>query len=203
MLTMFHAPNSRSSRLYWLNEELGRPARVELVGVRRAMTQTGTPDPRNPHPEGKVPFLIHDGVAVWESTAIALYLTELFPEAGLGIAPGTPQRGRFLAWLAWYGAVLEPVIIAQLCGFSHPAWHASLRGLPEAVARLARHWQRHPYLMGDSFTAADLLAHSAFTWAPHMLPADPVVSAWVDRCHARPAAQATRAFDAAHMPPAS
>jgi hypothetical protein len=124
MLTMFHAPNSRSSRLYWLNEELGRPARVELVGVRRAMTQTGAPDPRNPHPEGKVPFLIHDGVAVWESTAIALYLTELFPEAGLGIAPGTPQRGRFLAWLAWYGAVLEPVIIAQLCG----CWH--IRPLP-------------------------------------------------------------------------
>ena len=203
MLTLFHAPNSRSSRLYWLNEELGRPAKVELVGIRRAMTQTGAPDPQNPHPEGKVPILVHDGVAVWESTAIALYLTELCPAAGLGVAPGAPQRGRYLAWLAWYGAVLEPVVIAQLCGLEHPMLHASLRGLPEVGARLGTALAERPYLVGDAFTAADLLAHSVFTWAPHLMPEDAAIRAWVERCHMRPAALASRAFDAAHMPEAA
>ncbi len=91
-------------------------------------------------------------------------------------------------------------MIAQLCGFTHPSWHASLRGLPEALTRLRTALADSPYLMGEAFTAADLLAHSVFTWVPHLMPEDPLIQAWVARCHMRPAAQATREFDAAHMP---
>ena len=83
MLTLFHAPWSRSSRLVWLLEEIGAGYEICYCDIPR-MDGSGARDPRNPHPDGKVPALLHDDVLVTESAAVALYLTDLFPEAGLG-----------------------------------------------------------------------------------------------------------------------
>ena len=83
MLTLFHAPWSRSSRLVWLLEEIGVGYEICYCDIPR-MDGSGARDPRNPHPDGKVPALLHDDVLVTESAAVALYLTDLFPEAGLG-----------------------------------------------------------------------------------------------------------------------
>ena len=66
MLTLYHAPQSRSSRFLWLLEEIGEPYTVEYVDIRRA-DGSGAPDPRNPHPDGKVPALLHDGQLVTEA----------------------------------------------------------------------------------------------------------------------------------------
>ena len=92
MLTLFHAPWSRSSRLVWLVEELGADCRIEYCDISR-MDGTGTADPKNPHPDSKVPALLHDGALITESAAVALYLTGLHPAAGLGFPPDSPQRG--------------------------------------------------------------------------------------------------------------
>ncbi|WYX53323.1 glutathione S-transferase N-terminal domain-containing protein [Achromobacter xylosoxidans] len=80
MLTLYHAPRSRSFRILWLLEELGVPYDTEMVSIRR---RDGSghipPDYIDIHPHGKVPALVHDGVPVFETPAIALYLTDLFP----------------------------------------------------------------------------------------------------------------------------
>ena len=73
MLTLFHSPQSRSTRFLWLLEELGAEYEVEYVTIPR-MDGSGAPDPKNPHPEKKVPALLHDGHLVTESVAVALYL---------------------------------------------------------------------------------------------------------------------------------
>ncbi len=96
MLTLFHAPQSRSGRIVWLLEELGASCEIEYVGIFRAQSGTGAPDPANPHPDRKVPALLHDGALVTESAAIALYLTDLFPKAGLGAPVGSPERAAYL-----------------------------------------------------------------------------------------------------------
>ena len=93
MLTLVHAPRSRSTRFLWLLEEIGTPYDVMKVDIRRTggpSAGSGARDPSNPHPHGQVPALLDDGVLVHESAAIALYLTDKFPEAGLGPAPGDP-----------------------------------------------------------------------------------------------------------------
>lgn len=201
MITLYHSPQSRSSRILSLLEELGNPPEIELVEVEipRVMSGTGKRDPKNPHPEGKVPYLEHDGVGIWESSAIALYLTGLYPQSGLGVAAGDPLRGRFLSWMFWYAGVMEPVVIAHLCEMTHPAWHASLRGMGEVEARLEAALAEGPWLMGDGFTTCDLMVHSPYVWAPHLTPESPVIRDWVARCHARPAAERARARDAAAM----
>ena len=107
MLTLVHAPRSRSSRFLWLLEEIGEPYDIQYVSIRR-VDGSGALDPTTPHPHGKVPFLKDHASTVSEQTAIALYLADKFPEAHLGPAIGDPARGAFLTALAYYSGVLEP-----------------------------------------------------------------------------------------------
>jgi glutathione S-transferase len=113
MMTLYHAPVSRSSAIATLVDELGIQDKVtvKIVSIPR-MDGTGGTDPANPHPEGKVPLLVHDGHMIRERGAIILYLTDMFPAAGLGPLPGEPMRGEYLSWLSWYQGVMEPVLIS-------------------------------------------------------------------------------------------
>ncbi len=78
MLTLYHSPRSRSSRIIRLIDELDIWTEVDIRIVSITHSDgTGEHDPNNPHPEGKVPLLVHDGVEIWESNAIILYLTDL------------------------------------------------------------------------------------------------------------------------------
>ena len=51
MLTLFHAPQSRSSRIVWLLEELGASYELRIMNISRLRDGTGKPDPSNPHPD--------------------------------------------------------------------------------------------------------------------------------------------------------
>src|SRR5204863_273345 len=116
MITLYHAPQTRSSRMIWLLEELGVPYEIRPVSIFRPMTGEGSGDAANPHPDKKVPAIDHDGVVVAESLAIVLYLLDAFPEAGLAPVQGDPRRGDYLTWTAWYVAELEPALFAGLAG---------------------------------------------------------------------------------------
>ncbi|WP_116133154.1 glutathione S-transferase family protein [Tropicimonas sp. IMCC34043] len=198
MLTLYHSPRSRATRAYQLLDELGVLDRVtvETVAIAR-QDGSGEPDPRNPHPEGKVPTLVHDGEMVWESAAIFLYLTDMFPEAGLGPLPGQKGRGGYLSWLAWYGDVLEPVVHFRFLGIDHPGLFRTFRGYDEMAARLVSTLETRPYLLGDTFSAADLLIGSTFGWLPQMTPDNDAVRDWVARVTDRPAARRTAEREAA------
>ena len=96
MLTLFHSPQSRSSRIIRLLFELDVIDQVEIRNVTIPRQDgTGQIDPENPHPEGKVPLLVHDGCMIRESNAIILYLTDLFPSA-LAPVVGDADRGSYL-----------------------------------------------------------------------------------------------------------
>ncbi|PWW02130.1 glutathione S-transferase [Hoeflea marina] len=196
MLTLYHSPYSRSSRIVRLLDELGILDQVEIriVGISR-IDGSGSADPANPHPEGKVPLLVHDGVEIWESSAIILYLTELFPDAGLGRPIGHRDRGALLSWLAWYGDVMEPVMVVELTGLSHPILTSTFRGVKEMTARLANQLQETPYILGDAYSAADLLLSSTFVWMPKATPDVPAIRDWVARCQARPSAARLLEYD--------
>jgi glutathione S-transferase len=200
MLTLFHAPKSRSTRVVSLIEEMGIADRIEVrrVDIRR-QDGSGAPDPANPHPEHKAPVLLHDGRIVTETGAIMLHLTALFPDTGLSPAMGTAEWGEYTAWLTWYHAVMEPVIIFAGAGLSHPWLTATYRSTAEVNARLRAALDRGPWLMGDRFTAADILVHSPYAWFPAATPDDPVIRDWVQRCIDRPARQRVMAADTAAL----
>ena len=194
MLTLYHARQSRSTRMLWLLEELGRPYEIRPVSIFRPMTGTGEGDPANPHPDRRVPALVDGDTIVAESVAIVLYLTDLVPEAGLGPSPGDPQRGAYLTWLAWYAAEFERAMFAAMTG--------ELDGDPQrrrdydaVVRRLREALAKSPYVMGESFSGADLLIASAIGFGRQAFPADDLIDAYVERCRTRPAAIRGLALD--------
>lgn len=196
MLTLYHAPQSRSSSIVLLLEELGITDRISLRQVTIPRNDgSGGRDPANPHPEGKVPLLVDGDVAIRERGAIILYLTDMFPEAGLAPVVGDAKRGAYLSWLAWYGSVFEPVFIFRMMEIDNPVLHATFRSMTEAVAALETALADTPYLMGDAYSAADLLVSSPFTWMPEMTPDSPKIRDWIARCQDRPAAARMATLD--------
>lgn len=190
MLTLYHAPQSRSTSVVQLLHELGviDQLRIERVDIQR-QDGSGARDPKNPHPEGKVPYLTDGEDHLRERGAIVLYLTDRFPAAGLGRGVGDPQRGRYLSWLFWYQGVFEPVMIMQWAGLDHPAARASWRDYDAAIAHLDATLSRQPYLLGDEYSAADLLCASPFGWFGDQMPATQAIRDWVARCQDRAAAR--------------
>jgi len=194
MLTLYHAPQSRSTRMLWLLEELGADYDIRYVDIRR-QNGTGAADPRNPHPDGKVPALVHDGRLVTESVAIMLYLTDLFPAAGLAPLVGDEARGAYLTWLAYYAGVMEPVISFSFLQIEHPMLEATFRGRKEMDARILGALNTQPYLLGAQFSAADILLASLGHWFRDLMPAGEVVDGYLARCAERPALKTAAAKD--------
>ena len=201
-MILYHSPYSRSSTMITLLKELGAPAEsqveVKIVSIRRS-DGTGQPDPSNPHPEGKVPYLVNGADHVRERGAITTYLCEAFPQAGFAPMPGDPKRGQFLSWMAYYQGVMEPVLVAQFCEIDHPAYYATFRGLPEICATIRAALEGQDYLLGDKYSAADLLIASPFLFFTDLVPDDPVVAGWIARCGARHAVKATAQADQAEL----
>lgn len=195
MLTLFHAAQTRSSRILWLIEELGADVEITRCEIaHRNGKKVGEADPKNPHPDGKVPALIHDGVLITESAAVALYLTDLHPDAGLGAPVGSPQRGALLTWLTWAAGELEPALMARMSGASD--FYAVAR-FEAAMDRVMEALWNGPFLMGGRFTVADVMIGSTLAWVRPMLPDSPLFDRYLERLAARPAhARATARDDA-------
>lgn len=184
MLTLYHSPQSRSTRIIWLLEEIGEPYTIKYVTIPRA-DGTGGRDPQNAHPEGKVPAIDHDGKLVRETGAICLYLTDAFPKAGIGPKVGDPNRADYLFWLFNYAAEFEPSLMARMTGSGeNPMWK---RTYEASMTRLTEALKAGDYLLGNKFSAADLLFSSAVQWMRAQFPDDAVFDRYNERCIARPA----------------
>jgi glutathione S-transferase len=195
MITLYHAPQSRSSRIIWLLEELGQPYTIKPVSIFRAMTGTGEPDPANPHPDKQVPAIVDGDTLVAESVAIVLYLADAFPAAGLAPLPGDRRRGEYLTWLAWYAAAMEPAMFAQFGDeLGNPM---KKRGYDAVVRRIEEALASGAYIMGDTFTGADLLIASALAFGRTAFPESAAIDSYLERCKARPANQRAVGLDEA------
>ena len=195
MITLYHCPRTRSSRIIWLLEEIGAPYTIAPVTIVRPMEGSGDPDAHNPHPDKRVPALAHNGALLAESVAIAIYLPDAFPQAGLAPAMGDPLRGDYLTWMAWYAAEMEPAMFAKFGEeLDQPL---KRRSYEQVVARLENTLGRQPYVLGETFSAADILVGSALQWARTVFPESPILDAYIERLNARPALQRANALDEA------
>ena len=198
MITFYHAPRSRSFRTLWLLEEIGAPYDVKRVSIRRG-DGSGASDPTNPHPHGKVPAIVHDGQMVFETTAIALYLTDLFPESGLGPRIEEPERAAYVTWLAYYTGVFEPSLTAKFLKVQHIYGTFAWAPFEDVLAYLDSALKDRAYLLGDRFSAVDTVVGGSLPllMGHHMVPETPVLRAYTDRVTARPAFARATAKDQA------
>ncbi|WP_238364700.1 glutathione S-transferase family protein [Mesobacterium pallidum] len=187
MLTFYHAPRSRSTTVLALLHAMDALDRVSLqiVDIPRR-DGSGQRDPANPHPEGKVPVLVHDGELIRETNAILVYLTDFF-QSPLGRQVGQPGRGDYLSLMAWYGNVVEPVLVAQVAGVAdNPAVQTTFRGVPEMLEVIESRLAKGPWLLGEDYSAVDLLVSAPFQLFKDMLPLGPATLDWAARSGAHP-----------------
>ena len=197
MLTLIHKPQTRSGSILWLLEEIGAPYETKIVTIRGA-DGSGARDPANPHPHGKVPALLNDGEVVFEGSAIALYLTDLFPDAKMGPRVGDPKRGEYLSWLFYRAGVMEPAFLERRLGIKH-IYGAMGWGTPEEVEEvLNAHLSKNKYFLGDEFSAADIMVGGGihFMVMFKMMTETPLVKEYTARITSRPAFQKMMQMDA-------
>lgn len=196
MITLFHHAKSRSTRFIFLLEELEAPYRIHRVAMRRS-DGTGAIDPANPHPHGKVPAISDDGVIVFESPAIALYLTDRFPKNRLGPLVDEPERGAYLSWLSYYTGVLEPAFMSKFMNTDVPRGSAGWVPLEESLAAVTERLSGGPYILGERFSAADVLYGTTFAMflASPLMPKSTVIADYVQRVVTRPAYARAQALD--------
>lgn len=188
-LTLYYHPKTRSTRARWMLEELGVEYELRLVKLFEG--EHKKPDYLAIHPLGKVPALQHGDRVMFESLGICLYLADRFPEAGLAPAVGDPLRAQYCQWMAFSMATLEPVLFALL--LDEPEDPKKLKKAEEDFAAieavLEDALKNRLFLLGDTFSAADLMNGVMMVWAHSSNRVAPgsAVEQWVQRLTARPA----------------
>jgi glutathione S-transferase len=189
-LTLYHAAPSRSSIALWMLEEVGEPYDIHLVSFKKG--ENRKPEFLTVNPMGKVPALRHGDAVITEAAAVCAYLADEFPNAKLNISVGRPSRGVYLKWLFFGPSCLEPAIMERAYPRKEPPPRAAL-GFGEydtvidVLAKAAG--AAKPYLMGDQFTAADVVIGSGLRWGMmfKLLPELSEFTAYVARLNERPA----------------
>jgi len=196
-ITLFHSPHTRSAGALILLEELGAPYQLHVLDMKRG-------EQREPaylaiNPMGKVPAVLDGDALITEQGAVFLYLADRFPEAGLAPAIGDPLRGPYLRWMVYYGSCFEPALIDRAMKREPAAASTSPYGDYDSMLKtLTDQLAKGPYLLGDRFSAADVLWGTALTWTTmfKLVPELPVITEYMARVNARPAVGRARQKDA-------
>jgi len=196
-LTLYHATPSRSSIVRWMLEELGEPYDIHLLSLAKG--EQSAPDYLAINPMGKVPALRHGDAIITEVAAICTYLADEFPHARLNIPVGDPRRGPYLKWLFFSPSCIEVAVLDKAA----PRKEEPRRGMvgygdfDSVMNVVAKAVAKGPYLMGEQFTAADVVVGSMLRWGImfNLLPRRPEFEAYVGRLEQRPALQRANALD--------
>lgn len=174
-VVVFHTPRTRSSGVLFLLEELDVPYELELFDTQVDVRKPAHPD-QIPSPSSL--RIDVQKRRIEGQLAIFLYLADRFPKAGLAPEISAAARGDYLRWMTDYASSFEPAIADRMPQAYYrrhfePAFierflkhdiAASRRPLDDALenllARVSQQISQSPYLLGDTFSAADIL------WAP-------------------------------------
>jgi glutathione S-transferase len=196
-ITLFHSPNTRSTGALILLEELGAEYQLHVLNMKDGEQRKAEYLVINPM--GKVPALKHGEAVITEQVAVFLYLADLYPEADLAPKIGDPLRGPYLRWMVFYGSCFEPALMDRSQNREPAPQSMSPYGDFDTMFNtLTDQLGKGQYLLGDKFTAADVLWGTALTWVTkfQLVPTLPIIQAYIDRVNARPSVARVRDKDA-------
>ncbi len=197
-VTLFHAPNTRSAGARVLLEELQADYALQTVNFKKNEQRDAPYLAVNPM--GKVPAIVHGDALVTEQPAIYIFLADLYADRGLAPALDDPLRGPYLRWMAFYGSSFEPALIDKALKREPASPSLCPYGdYDTMLGTLTAQLGKGPYLLGERFTALDVLWGTALGWTTSfkLVPELPEIMAYVQRVKERPAAVRSAALDAA------
>ncbi|QCI65494.1 glutathione S-transferase family protein [Phreatobacter stygius] len=195
-ITLFHAPQTRSTGTRILLEELGAPYKLHVIN--RKVGEQRSQEYLAVNPLGKVPVIRHGEALVTEQVAINLYLADLFPKAGLAPALNDPARGPYLRWMVYYGSCYEPAVVDRVMKRDPgPPALSPYGDFDSMFEMLVKQLSVNAYVLGPDFSAADVLWGTALKWTTGygLIPERPVITDYVNRVNARPAFEKVYGLD--------
>jgi glutathione S-transferase len=187
-ITFFHSPQSRSGGTLALLEELGAPYELRVMNMK--MGENRQPAYLAINPLGKVPAILDGDALITEQCAIYIHLADRFPAAGLAPSLDDPLRGPYLRWIVFYGSCFEPAIVDRAMEREPaPKAMSPYSDYDSVQTTIVEQLTKGPYLLGDRFSAADVLWGGALRWitAFKLFPELPPVVDYVKRVTSRPA----------------
>lgn len=196
-MKLFWSPQTRSSRAVWMLEEAGVEYDIEEVDIRSPKRNDG-PEFLAASPMGKVPALVDGEVRMSESAAICLYVADRYSSGTLAPAIDDPARGKFLYWLMYTGAVIEPAMSEKINKIEPNHGRNGWGDFASMITTLEMGVGEQQWIGGDQFTAADVMLGSSVNFLQmfEMLPNAPRLAAYCERCRERPAFQASQLREA-------
>ena len=196
MLTVYHSPLSRSVRVLWLAEEIGLSYQLEMVEMFSAEMQR--PEFLAVHPQGKVPAIDDDGFILWETSAIFDYLITKYSDGRLIPPRDTASGAKAVQWMTFAEGALA-VTMGEIA--AHSAYLPDSRRIPALVDRgnepapqliaiVEQALSDKSYIVGEIFTAADIMLAFALNIARHLdfvNESTPNCLAYCQRLEQRPA----------------
>lgn len=196
-ITFYHAPQTRSSGALVLLEELRADFDLQVLNMKAG--EQRRPAFLDINPMGKVPAVLDGDALITEQGAVFIFLADRFPEMALAPAIGDPLRGPYLRWIVFYGSCFEPAVVDRAMKREPGSRAMSPYGdYDTTLNTITAQLRRGPYLLGERFSAADVLWGSALAWTVMfgLVPELPEVRAYIDRVTSRPAFVKVTARDA-------
>ncbi|HEY2709669.1 MAG TPA: glutathione S-transferase family protein [Caulobacteraceae bacterium] len=187
-LVFYTNPMSRGRIVRWMLEEVGQPYRTEIVDY----ASIKSPEYTAVNPMGKVPALTHGDVVVTEAAAICAYLADAFPAAGLAPALGDTRRGTYFRWMFFGAGPVEQATSVRTLGVEIKPEMKRMMGFgdqADMLDALEGAIAGKTYILGDSFSAADVYLGSQVNWGLQFgsLERRPTFERYSERLQARPA----------------
>lgn len=190
MMKLYWAPRTRSFTTLWMMEETGQP--YERILIDTAAGAQKSPDYLTINPMGKVPALKDGEATMAEAAAICTYVADRYPAAHLAPRADDPRRAKYLYWMFFAPSCIEPAIMQIFTKLEIPSSSAGWGEATQVFDVLDRAVEKGPWLLGEEFSAADVVIGSGLNFATRlfkMVPARPSFDRYLDRCAARPAFQ--------------
>lgn len=197
MMKLYWAPRTRSFSALWLMEETGQPYERVLTDLSKG--EHKSPEYLAINPMGKVPALKYGEATLAEAAAICAYVAERYPQARLAPPLGDPLRARYLYWLFFSPGCIEPAMVQLATKVEMNPTAAGWGDAQLVFDVLDDALSKGPWLLGEAFSAADIIVGSGLNFAVRlfkMAPSRPSFDRYLDRCAARPAFQRAGAIAA-------
>lgn len=204
MLTIYHVPMTRSVRVVWLCKELQLPHEVKTISFSAEYRNSA--EWRKFNPVGKVPAMTDGDFTMFESGAMVQYLLDRYGEGRLEPKRATPAHALYQQW-SWFAEATFARPIGELVNHRRvfgeagqiPAVVEEMKGRVQlCLQAVDEALQGQHYLVGDSFTAADIMMGYSVMLAHRFVPLDPYpnVSEYWRLLSAQPALVETLAIKA-------
>ena len=200
MYKLHYFPGNASFSPHAIINEVG--GEVELILVDRTKNEQKDPEYLKINPAGRIPTLVDGDLVLFESAAICMHLADKHPKANLAPPLGTDDRAHFYKWMMYFTNSIQPDVLIFHYTNRYTTNEAGVPGMKAGGDQRLHRWfdiveenmGAGPYLLGDTFSAADIYLTMLCRWGRLQDPkpaARPKIGKLVDLVLNRPAVQKT------------